>query len=71
MLRFENSENGRYYYIQYYRDLLQQLTLSVIRGGKRNSLIQHIIFNDPEALAKKVNQLVKLRLKNGYKLIIR
>jgi hypothetical protein len=46
MLKFENPTNGRYYYLYIERDLLNDMVLTIIRGGSRSRVVQRIDYSD-------------------------
>lgn len=68
MIKFENSENGRFYYLKISIDLLGDHVLTVIRGGKlsRAIVIKHSGFKCLTELNKALKGIVKTRLKRGY-----
>jgi hypothetical protein len=69
MLRFENKENGRFYYVDTKLDLLGDLVLTVIRGGKNSMVLRHYGFNDSDVINKEIEKMKRLRIKHGYRLV--
>lgn len=70
MIKFENPENGRYYYLLVQRDLLGDLVLMVYRGGNHGlSFCRTINVGDTNIIAEDIQKISKKRLKRGYKLI--
>lgn len=69
MLKFENPNNGRYYYIFKERDLLNDLVLTVIRGGNNTHVRRSIGFDCELAIHKEICRLSKKRIKRGYILV--
>ena len=65
-IKFENPTNGRYYYIHQHCDLLGDLVLTVIRGGKNVNIIRHFGFDNIQSLQKDIYKRIKARLNNGY-----
>ncbi len=69
MLKFENKNNGRFYYIEIKKDLFGDLVINTIRGGS-NVSVQRIIFCDNAVSVRdKIRQIVKRRTARGYTLI--
>ena len=69
MIRFDNKSNGRFFYIQVGRDALNDMVLTVIRGGRGVSVVRHFGFNCLSLLQKEIDKLTKRRLKRGYDLV--
>lgn len=69
MIKFENKENGRYYYLEITEDLLNDLTLVIHRGGNNYHTRQRRIFNDKNCVLAEVQRISKVRLQRGYQLI--
>ncbi len=69
MLKFENKENGRFYYIQSQSDLINDHVITITRGGANISVVRHMGFESHETLAKEIQRLTKKRLKRGYVLV--
>lgn len=66
MIKFENKENGRFYYMQIEKDLFNDIVICVIRGGANISVCR-LIFCDNELGAKKeIDRLSRVRLQRGY-----
>lgn len=69
MLKFENPTNGRYYYIIKNKDMINDLAITVIRGGIHHNVTRRMGYNDPGQLEREVEKLVKRRIKRGYVLV--
>lgn len=67
MLKFERAD-GRFYYINIERDLLDGLILNVVRGGHRVSVSRTVAYHSPEDILKKIQEIIKKRLRRGYTL---
>lgn len=65
MIKFENKENGRFYYIEYNNDTIIKIT----RGGRKRKLTSHQVFEDSYIAIKKLEEIKKRRIRNGYQLI--
>lgn len=69
MIKFENKNNGRFYYLEVKKDLFDDLVIHITRGG-RNSSINHLIFcPDTHSCELQINRITKTRLRRGYTLI--
>ena len=51
------------------RDILGDLVLSISRGGVGRCVIRHLGFNCEHAIQDKIEELTKIRLRNGYTLV--
>lgn len=69
MLKFENKTNGRFYYLSIERDLLNDLILRIVRGGHSVSLCRTVSHLDPETMLKKIQEIIKKRIRRGYTLV--
>jgi hypothetical protein len=69
MIRFENRENGRFYYMVVEQDITNKLILNIIRGGKRVRVITSILFESPFLLKIELDKRSKRRIRNGYSLV--
>jgi hypothetical protein len=72
MLKFENPINGRYYYLDVQKDLINEHILVVMRGSKLNNhhrIIRISVGHCRASLRKEIDRLSKKRLKRGYLLI--
>jgi len=73
MLKYENPENGRYYYLAVYKDILDDYVLTVIRGGHlrgvRSRVVRHFGYACRMALQKELDRLSKKRIARGYRLV--
>lgn len=73
MLKFENTENGRFYYLSIQKDLLNDLVLCVNFGGSHSgrAISYHRIIHagSREDIQREIIRLSKKRLRRGYELI--
>jgi len=70
MLKFENKNNGRYYYIYVETDLFGDNVLCVIRGGTYVSgILSRMLSGTEETIQAEIERLSRLRLQRGYILI--
>lgn len=69
MIKFENKNNGRYYYLSIRQDLLNQLVLTVLRGGRCSNVIRTIKFSCMESITREIQRLIQRRLKRGYSFV--
>ena len=69
MIKFENKENGRYYYLSINRDLLNEFVLTIARGGRNIHLVRHLGYACIGTIHKEIERLSKRRLKRGYTLV--
>lgn len=69
MLKFENSTNGRFFYLSIERDMLNERVLTIIRGGVNSRVIRRVVFGCELAIQKEVSRLTVKRLKRGYHLV--
>lgn len=69
MLKFKNYTNGRYYYVRYIKDMLDDYILCISRGGRHNRCMSNQVFRSLEEVQQKLFQIKKRRLANGYDLI--
>lgn len=69
MIKLENDTNGRYYYIKEMVDLLGDPILLIVRGGKGKCVIRTYGFTDDTERSKKIDGLIRRRIRNGYFLL--
>ena len=69
MIKLENKTNGRFYYLSLQRDLLDDLVLTITRGGARISLVRSKGFRDMALCTKEISRIIKRRLQRGYTLV--
>jgi hypothetical protein len=69
MTRFENPENGRFYYMLVQKDMFDDLVLVVIRGGLGRSLTRCVATGSPQFVDHEIDRLSKRRLQRGYILV--
>lgn len=69
MLKFENKSNGRFYYININKDMLNDLVLSVTYGGINTVRCRILLCGNLTSIHREILRLYKKRLKRGYILI--
>ena len=69
MIKFENKENGRFYYLNVKKDLFDEWVLVVIRGGRYTSLVRTYGFNCLYSIQNEINRITHIRIKRGYTLV--
>jgi hypothetical protein len=69
ILKFENSDNGRYYYIIKEKDFFNHDILTIIRGGRRHRIMRHYGYNCEIHIQREIKRLSKLRIRHGYVLV--
>lgn len=71
MIKFENKSNGRYYYLYIQRDMLNDVVLTVVRGGRNVRVARNvsILYDNRDSLSDEIARLSKRRIKRGYHLI--
>lgn len=69
MIKFENKTNGRFYYLSIQKDILNDLVLTIVRGGKHHSVIRNIGYHCMDAITNEIQRIIKRRLKRGYTLV--
>ena len=69
MIKFENKENGRFYYMKIEKDLFNDTVISIVRGGRNVSVNKLIFCIDEVSASKEVSRLSRVRLQRGYTLV--
>jgi hypothetical protein len=69
MIKFENKTNGRFYYLSLQKDILNDLVLTIIRGGRNSQRVLNVNYNCLDAITNELQRLIKRRLKRGYTLV--
>lgn len=69
MIKFENRNNGRYYYLIVEKDLFDVLVLTIIRGGLNHRIVMHLGYGCRMAIGKEIERITKKRLQRGYVLV--
>jgi hypothetical protein len=69
MIKFENQQNGRYYYMTVQKDMLDEMVLVVIRGGVRSRVIRRLRCGEGDTIRAEIEKITKKRLKRGYSLV--
>lgn len=69
MIKFENPSNGRFYYLKVQKDLINDLVLCVIYGGRNITRLRTIKCGTPDKLYAEIGRLHKKRIARGYLLI--
>ena len=66
MIKFENPQNQRYYYITVQEDLFKTPMLSIYFGGKNHHHSKHYGYGCKQKIDEKIKKIAKKRLKRGY-----
>lgn len=69
MIKFENPENGRWYYILIQKDLVSENAVTVVRGGRDRVVVRHAGFYSRADLDIYLAMVQKRRIRNGYRLV--
>lgn len=69
MIKFENSTNGRFYYIDVKKDLFGDLCIHITRGGLNSSVSRLIFCDNGRMVREEIRRISKLRVQRGYTLI--
>ncbi len=69
MIRFENRENGRFYYMVVESDITNKFVLNIIRGGKHVRVITSITLYSDSMVRAEIDKRSKRRIRNGYSLV--
>jgi predicted DNA-binding WGR domain protein len=69
MIKFENKENGRFYYVSIENDLLHNSVLRITYGGKQVCRSRVIGFENNGYIQKEIVRISKKRIKRGYSLV--
>lgn len=69
MIKYENKENGRYFYMYVERDELDDLVLVIMRGGRYNHVVRRYGFNCESRIECELGRLRKKREARGYTLV--
>lgn len=70
MIKFENKNNGRYYYLIIEKDLFDDFILCVLRGGRNHRrIIRQFVHPDHEEINREIQRITRIRLKRGYTLV--
>lgn len=69
MVRFENKTNGRFYYIEITKDLVNEHILRVTYGGYRVTRYRNLYVGSRDAMELALAHLTKRRLRRGYDLL--
>ena len=70
MLRFENKENGRFYYLRLEKDVTDADILVIVRGGRNVRVTRSYSFDSRQDCEKKIRQVVRRRIRHGYTLVM-
>jgi hypothetical protein len=68
VIKFRNPDNGRYYHLCLYQDLLGDFILSRYRGGLKRNHASHSLVTNIEETVKEIVSFIKVRMKHGYNL---
>jgi hypothetical protein len=66
MIKLENKQNGRYYYLFIQKDLFNHDVLIVVRGGVHHHVIRTYGYPSESVIEAKIRELIKRRLTRGY-----
>lgn len=69
MIKYENRDNGRFYYLYISKDLLNDYVLNIVRGGRNVSVHRSRGFACPQTLNEEIRRICKIREKRGYRLV--
>ena len=69
MIKFENQQNGRFYYLSVEKDMTGADVLVVVRGGRSVRVSRTYGFASPQARDKRIVALMQRRIRNGYSLV--
>jgi hypothetical protein len=69
MLKFENPENGRYYYVSITKDLFNDLVININFGGRFNHFSRHVFCENREILERRILEITARRRVRGYFLV--
>lgn len=69
MIKFENVNTLRYFYLITHKDLFDQWVLTIIRGGRHHRVVRHFGFNCRTAIKKEIEKISKRRIQRGYTLV--
>lgn len=69
MIKFENEQNGRFYYLKEQKDITGELVLVCIRGGRNVSLTRTVGRGSPAVIQAEIARLTKRRIRRGYTLV--
>ena len=69
MLKFENKSNGRYYYIFVDKDMLDDIVLRIVYGGRYINRTRTILCSNRNLIQREIDRLSRKRLKRGYTLV--
>lgn len=69
MLKFENNQTGRYYYLITSRDLFDDVMITVIRGSKNKRVMKTNGYTCKKEAYFEIHKIIKRRLQRGYTII--
>lgn len=69
MIKFENIQNKRYYYLIKNQDILNAWVLTIIRGGTQTRVVRHYGYDCCETIDKEIVRISKIRLRRGYTIV--
>lgn len=69
MIKFENESNGRFYYIEVKRDLLDDCVLYINYGGSNVTRHRAVFCGNDEELQQEIQRITKKRIKRGYSIV--
>ena len=69
MIKFENETNGRFYYLEINKDLLNESVLRITYGGRHISRTRTVYFGSEDSISKEIERITKKRIKRGYQIV--
>ncbi len=69
MLKFENKDNGRFYYIFVEQDAEGNSVIRIVRGGKHVRVVRSLLYGSRDAVNKELVRISKKRIRRGYSLV--
>lgn len=70
MIKFENKENGRYFYITVEHDYSKRLVIRVIRGGRNVCVTRNVFLSETmDEIEKEIARISQRRIRRGYCLV--
>jgi len=69
MIKFENKNNGRFYYVYVSQDMLNDLVIRIVFGGVGVSRDRIIFCGNRKDIQKEIERITKRRLSRGYSIV--
>lgn len=65
LIKFENPDNGRFYYmLQHFEN--DKPVLTIVRGGRKRKAIENHFYDDLTEINREIERRKKRRLQHGY-----